>query len=239
MGSLRKMPVLIIVNGIITFIRQSTCKLRLINVILFFLLINPQLYSQGIQKTLLSLVNKDSLKNIYGNNKAFIPGYELQSLVALSFYPELINTRITFKLADKESVAKTTITFLSVFNSGDKHFIIYINNNKNSTGLLLQEAPFKAQVGAIGHELAHVADFNKRSFPGMLGWAIKYLFKRGRINIERKTDISTIQHGLGMELYYFVDFILNHSTANSQYKKFKRLNYLTPAEILELTKKLQ
>ncbi|HUS00787.1 MAG TPA: hypothetical protein VMY77_03630, partial [Chitinophagaceae bacterium] len=65
---------------------------------------------------------------------------------------------------------------------------------------------------------------------------ITYLFKRGRMNIERKTDISTIQHGLGMELYYFVDFVLNHSTANSQYKKFKRLNYLTPAEILALTK---
>ena len=210
--------------------------MRFIIFILSFLLPSTQLYSQPIQKTLLSSVNKDSLKNIYGNNKEFIPGYELQSLVALSFYPELINTKITFKLADKESVAKTTITFFSVFNSRDKHFIVYINNDKSRTGLLLQDAPFKAQVGAIGHELAHVADFNKRSFPGMVWWGIKYVSKKSRIKIERRTDISTIQHGLGMELYYFVDFVLNHSTANSQYKKFKRLNYLTPAEILALTK---
>ena len=214
--------------------------MRFINVILFcFLLPSTQLYSQDVQKTLLSAVNKDSLKNIYSNNKEFIPGYELQSLVALSFYPELINTKITFRLADKESVAKTTITFFSVFNSGDKHFIIYINNKKSRTGLLLQEASFKAQVGAIGHELAHVTDFNKKSFTGMIAWGIKYIFKKGKIDIERKTDISTIQHGLGMELYYFVDFILNHSTANSQYKKFKQLNYLTPAEILALTRKLE
>jgi hypothetical protein len=212
--------------------------LRLINIILFFFLPGAQLYSQDVQKALLSSVNKDSLKNIYGNNKEFIPGYELQSLVALSFYPELIDTRITFKSADKESVAKTTITFFSILKSSDKHFIIYINNNKTSTGLLLQEASFKAQVGAIGHELAHVADFNKKSFAGMVWWSLKYTFKKSRINIERKTDLSTIEHGLGMELYYFVDFVLNRSAANSQYKKFKRLNYLTPAEILELTKKL-
>ncbi|HUS03414.1 MAG TPA: hypothetical protein VMY77_16860 [Chitinophagaceae bacterium] len=211
--------------------------MRLIHVILFFLLLfNTPSYSQGIQKTLLSAVNKDSLRNIYGINKEFITEYELQSLVALSFYPELINTRITFKLADKESVAKTTISFSSVFNSGDKHFFIYINNNKSSTGLLLNDASFQAQVGAIGHELAHAADFDKKNLVGMVSWGIKYLFKRARMNIERKTDISTIQHGLGMELYYFVDFVLNHSTANSQYKKFKRLNYLTPAEIVELTK---
>ena len=212
--------------------------MRLINPILVCLLLFcTQLYSQDVQKTLVSVVNKDSLKNIYGNNKEFIPGYELQSLVALSFYPELIDTRITFKLADKESVAKTTITFSSVFNSGDKHFIIYINNNKNSTGLLLNEGSFQAQVGAIGHELAHAADFDKKNFVGMISWGIKYLFKRSRMNIERETDISTIRHGLGIELYYFVDFVLNHSTANSQYKKFKRLNYLTPAEILERTKR--
>ena len=211
-------------------------KIILLSLSLFF---SPQLYSQGIQKTLLSFINKDSLKNIYGNNKEFIPGYELQSLVALSFYPELINTKITFKLADKESIAKTTITFFSLFHTRDKHFIVYINDNKSRTGLLLKETSFNAQVGAIGHELAHVADFNKRSFLGMVKWGIKYISKKSRIKTERNTDISTIQHGLGMELYYFVDHALNHSTANDRYKKFKRQNYLSPEEILELTKRSQ
>lgn len=211
--------------------------MRSIIVILFFLFRTIQVYSQEVQKNLLSEINKDSLKNIYGNNKQFIPEYELQSLVALSFYPGLIDTRITFRLADKESVAKTTITLFSILNSSDKHFIIYINNNKSSTGILLQDASFQAQVGAIGHELSHVVDFDKKTFPGMVAWGIKYLFKKSRINIERSTDISTIQQGLGMELYSYVDFVLNHSTANSQYKKFKRLNYLTPDEILHLIKR--
>lgn len=212
--------------------------MRLITVILFILLLpGTHLYSQGIQRTVLSSINKDSLKNIYGSNKEFIPEYEIQSLVALSFYPELINTRITFRLADKESIAKTTITFFSIFHSSDKHFIIYINNNKSRTGFLLEDVPFNAQVGAIGHELSHVSDFDTKNFAAMAVWALKYLFKNERTNIERRTDVSTIEHGLGMELYYFVDFVLNRSTANNQYKKFKRLNYLSPAEILQLMQK--
>jgi hypothetical protein len=201
-----------------------------------FVFFSLQLYSQTVQKTLLKNINKDSLRTIYGNNKEFIPGYELQSLIALSFYPELIDTKITFRLADKESIAKTTVTFLSALHLNNKHFIIYINDNKSRTGLLLQDAPFTAGVGAIGHELAHVINFKNKTFLQMVAWGFKYIFKKGRIDIERKTDMATIQHGLGPELYNFVDFILNHSTANKQYKKFKRLNYLTPAEILQLTK---
>ena len=201
-----------------------------------FIFLTTQLYSQGIQKSLRANVNKDSLKNIYGNHKEFIPEYELQSLVALSFYPELVNTKISFRLSDKESVAKTTMTFLSIFNSSNKHFIIYINNNKSRTGLLLRDAPFIGQVGAIGHELAHVVDFQKKNFLQMACWGTKYILKKGRINAERKTDRSTIEHGLGPELYNFVDYVLNHSSANNKYKKFKRLNYLSPDEILHLIK---
>lgn len=204
-----------------------------------FLFLSTQLYSQGIQKSLLANVNKDSLKHIYGNNKEFIQEYQLQSLVALSFYPELVNTKISFRLSDKESIAKTTMTFFSVINSSNKHFIIYINKNKSRTGMLLQDASFIGQVGAIGHELAHVADFQKKNFLQMAGWGVKYIFKKGKINTERKTDRSAIEHSLGPELYNFVDFVLNHSSATNEYKKFKRLNYLSPGEILQLIKRSQ
>lgn len=208
--------------------------------ILFVLLnfLSVHLYSQNIN-TSLSTINKDSLKNIYGHNKKFIAEYELQSLVALSFYPELKETEITFRPVDIESVAKTTITFFSIFNSAEKHFIIYINTNKSRTGLVLNEAPFNAQVGAIGHELAHVANFKKKSLAGMVLWGIHYLSKNSRIKIERETDVSTIAHGLGMELYSFVYFVLNSSSANDEYKKFKRLHYLSPVEILEMTKNVK
>ena len=198
--------------------------------------LGTQAFSQGVNTASPAGMNKDSLKNIYGNNKHFISGYELQSLIALSYYPELKETEIDFRPVDIESIAKTTITFFSIFNSAEKHFIIYINSNKNRTGLLLSDAPFAAQVGAIGHELAHVANFSKKSLAGMVWWGINYLSKKHRIKIERETDISTIAHGLGIELYSFVDFVLNSSSANENYKKFKRLHYLSPAEIMEMVK---
>ena len=164
--------------------------LKISNIILFWVLnlLSTQLYSQGVP-TSSSSINKDSLKNIYGYNKHFIPEYELQSLIALSYYPELKETEITFRPVDIESIAKTTITFFSIFSSTEKHFIIYINTNKNRTGLLLSDAPFTAQVGAIGHELAHVANFRKKSLAGMVWWGINYLSKKHRIKSERKTDI--------------------------------------------------
>ena len=37
---------------------------------------------------------QDSLKELYGNNKTFIPKLELQALIALSHYPELKNIKI-------------------------------------------------------------------------------------------------------------------------------------------------
>ena len=216
-------------------------SLKKTDIILFLLLtlLSTQLYSQDINTNSPPGINRDSLQNIYGHNKNFIAEYELQSLLALSYYPELKEAEITFRPVDIESVAKTTITFFSIFNSAEKHFIIYINTNKSRTGLLLSDAPFNAQVGAIGHELAHVANFRNKSLAGMVWWSIKYLSNKNRIKTERNTDIATIAHGLGMELYSFVYFVLNSSSANDKYKKFKRLHYLSPSEILKMAKNVK
>jgi hypothetical protein len=204
-----------------------------------YCLISLQLYSQNIPAISAFDYNKDSLIKIYGRNKIFIPQYELQCLTALSFYPELIDVKINFIPADKESTAKTTIAFLSILKSNDKHYIIYINNNKSKNGLLLQDASFNAQVGAIGHELAHVTNFKRKNFLQMCFWGIKYIFKKLKLRIENNTDISTIKHGLGYQLYDFVDFVLNHSSATESYKIFKKKNYLSPDQILQYIKKYQ
>lgn len=204
-----------------------------------FSLISFHLFSQNIPTVTASDFNIDSLIKFYGRNKNFIPQYELQSLIALSFYPELSDVKINFILANKESTAKTTITFLSILNSSDKHFIIYINNNKSRTGMLLQDAAFNEQVGAIGHELAHIADLKKKNVVQIAFWGIKYLLKKGEVRIENNTDIITIKHGLGYQLYDFVDFVLNRSSANENYKTFKKKNYLSPEQILESIKKYQ
>lgn len=178
--------------------------------------------------------NKDSLNKIYGKRKVFIPGLELASLIALSFYPELKDSRITFKLAKKESTAKTTFTFGSFFNTADKHFIIYINKQKGITGFMFNDLPFNGQIGAIGHELAHVADFNAKGFFGIVWWGISYLSEKKRISIEKATDRSEIKHGLGSQLYEFGSFINNSEFITDSYRSFRKKYYLNTEDVLDI-----
>lgn len=177
--------------------------------------------------------NKDSLQKIYGSNKEFIKGLELPALVALSHYPELKNTRISFKLKNIESTGKTTFTFFSLFTPYNKHFIIWINNNKSRTGFLLQEVSFNAQIGALGHELAHVADFMNRGTLNIAGWALRYLNKNHQREIERQIDLATIHHGLGWQLYDWTNTIMSNPALSIKYKEMRHRNYLRAEEIRE------
>jgi len=177
--------------------------------------------------------NIDSLKNIYGNKKQLLKEFELQSLIALSYYPELINEHIRFKYSTINSSAQTTVTLISIFKKVNKQYIICINDDILKTGFLLKNVPFNAQVSVIGHELAHVSDFKRRSFFDMVWWGLSYLIVKQRTKIELRTDETTIEHGLGWPLYYWADYVLYHSTANKRYKKIKQTKYMQPRQILQ------
>ena len=181
--------------------------------------------------------NIDSLKKIYGIKKQLLKVYELQTLIALSYYPELLNEHIRFKYSDINGTAQTTVTFGSIFKKINKQYIIFINDSIKNTGLLLSDAPFDAQVAVLGHELAHVTDFKARSFFDMIWWGISYLIVKQQTRIEMRADKSTIRHGLGWPLYYWADYVLNHSGANERYKRIRETKYMQPNEILEYINK--
>ncbi len=183
--------------------------------------------------------NIDTLKLVYGNKKEFLKEYELPCLLALSYYPELQDDFITFKYAGIKSTAISTMTFLSVLKKKGKHFVIVFNDNKKTTGILLNQVPLNAQVALIAHELAHIADFKKRDFLGMARWSISYQFAKSRAKIEKSADEMVIKRGLGIELYDWIDFVLNHSTANNQYLEMKRKIYLSPVRVLAEIKKIK
>ena len=204
--------------------------MKLIYIFVFFISIE-QAFSQTNRNISPADYQLAELQQKFGNNKKFIPGLELQSLIALSFYPELTDCKIDFKLSGQESMAKTTLSFVSlIFNF--KHFLIYINNNRSGPGLMIKDLPFNAQVGALGHELAHAADFMHKNLPGMIWWGIKYLNKNKRRSIERSADLTTIRHGLGWQLFDYTTFVMESPAASSGYKKFKSRYYLHPEEIL-------
>ena len=178
---------------------------------------------------------ENSLKNSYAKNKILPDSFKIQTLIALSQYPELIKTPIEFK---EKRIATTMVTRPKpnfIFkNKKNREYVIYINNStKRIKGVLLDTVPFNAQVGIIGHELGHVVDFSDKSTFTILGNGIAYMFGNWRRKFEYSIDQIAIQHGFVWQLYDFSDFILNKSFASEKYKKYKRENYMSPNQILK------
>ncbi|MDP4290806.1 MAG: hypothetical protein Q8908_06965 [Bacteroidota bacterium] len=174
----------------------------------------------------------DSLFLKYGAKKVFVKEFELQALIALSYYPELADVPITFRQRDiKTTMAVRPEYFSALRNQGRKYIIFIDNDIHNNDGILLRDIPFNAQIGIMGHELAHIMDYEHRSVLGIVMLALNYVTFRNHAQYEKSIDRFAIRRGLGWQELEFADFIENNSKASMKYKHFKKVNYLSPAEI--------
>ena len=178
----------------------------------------------------------DSLCNDYSVNKSLDPAFELPTLIALSHYPELKNARVLFVEKSINTTAACRPIWTSLFRRRNQRvYKIYINNNPEKIkGALLQEVPFDAQIGLIGHELGHIVDYSDKNIFQIIALGFKYLFIPGRVGVERRVDNITIAHHLGWQLYDFDDFVINRSKVSKVYKAYKRRVYYKPEELLQL-----
>ncbi len=169
----------------------------------------------------------------YGKNKRFIEALELQTLIALSYYPELVGVHIRFKLMNIKTTMQARPTTTSILNASKKRvYIIFIDKKiVNRRGVNILSAPFNAQIGIIGHELAHISDYESCSNIGILKFGFDYLDKKKKKNIEHYTDLITVAHGLGWQLYDWASFVFDDSGADEKYLKFKAKYYLKPEDI--------
>lgn len=200
--------------------------------LLFFL--SATTLAQNNYSIVLDKYNPDSLEKNNGTNKKFLPEIKTAALIALSWFPELKDDAIIFKYKNINSTARTTMTLPSLFESNNKTFIIYINNDSSRNGIALQDIPEAAMVGLIGHELAHVKIFKQKRFFELLFWGFKYLFQKQQKKLEIQTDELTIKMGLGWPLFAWADYVINHSHAKESYIKMKENKYLSPTQILKL-----
>jgi hypothetical protein len=163
-----------------------------------------------LQITIFSFISKaatgepviDSVPE-FGNKKEIPPQFEKPILTALSYFPELKNVHIVFRIKKAYSSLTTKPNFAGVFKRKDhRTYIITISNETIDTlrPLLLQNLTFEQQVGVIGHELSHVVDFNSKNFPQTLGVGIGHISKKYLDKMEFNTDRICIQHGLGKYL---------------------------------------
>jgi hypothetical protein len=175
----------------------------------------------------------DTLRSQYSNNKFLYEKYELQTLVALSFYPELKNTKISFKRRELKTTMVARPKGIEVFRGkGKRHYIIYINDFP-SAKVSSDSVSFNAQVGVIGHELAHIADYEQISSLKILYVGISYFNKKFKRKFERATDLRTINHGLVWQCYDFALYVHNSRNAPAEYITYKKKFYMSPKEIKE------
>jgi hypothetical protein len=175
----------------------------------------------------------DSLKTKFGKNKIIPAEIELECLVALSYYPELVDAHVEFLWNDKiSSTMKMMPTIKSFFFHKKLKYVVHMNKSAASTNLNINDLSFNAKVGWIGHELGHVLQCVEKSRLGVLMIGIRHSSKKFITKHERETDIITIQHGLGYALYEGMHFTFNRPNIHPKYLEGLKKNYLSLDEIL-------
>ncbi len=143
------------------------------------------------------------LKTKFGNKKTLPLGFEKQALIALSYFSELKDVEIIFKVKNKITPLASRPSFWAMFRkNGKRTYIIIISRKSNSflTPILLQNLSYNAQIGVLGHELSHISDFNNNKFGEMCRVLFGHLSKKYVNRFEYNTDQICIDHGLGYQL---------------------------------------
>ncbi len=172
----------------------------------------------------------DSLLLIYGNNKIFVEEFLEPTLIALSHYPELVDTPIEFKCSAEATTMAARPKTMSMFFG--RKYVVLINDKEEFEGIHLGDVPRNAQIGIIGHELAHIADYQNHNLFGVVGILFRYSSKKRKPLFEKEIDRATIERGLGWQLYDWAHYSLSDDSGSTpKYREFKRKHYLTPQEI--------
>ncbi len=168
---------------------------------------------------------------------------EAETQKALSYYPALKDTPISFKF--KKNIKKSTMQAQPVLSSffrsrKNRKFVILISKRVKIDKEIFKitDVPSDVLIGWIGHELGHVMDYRARGTIDMFFFGIKYLYSTGHIQeVERAADTFAVAHGMGDYILKTKDFILNHADISETYKARIRELYLSPEEIMQLIKK--
>lgn len=181
--------------------------------IIFFLFLNIS-NAQEIVKTFhedgITAENRLYLKSEFGNFKSIPEEFEDQVLIALSYFPELKNINIKFRIKNRITPLTTRPNLMGIFKNAKKRtYIITISTKSTSylDAIIFKNLNYNAQIGVLGHELSHVSSYLNNGFGKM--WNIVWIeiFSKKKVNqFEYNTDLNCINHGLG---YQLLDWSIN------------------------------
>jgi len=180
------------------------------------------------------------LKKNFGTYKTYPPRYEEQILIALSYYPELKNVPIHFRIKEKHTPLSTRSSWSGLLKEPQKRdYVITISSNTEQMlrPILFQNLSFNAQIGVIGHELGHVIEFESMATLNIMEHAAQNVSSKYIDHFEFKTDSICIAHGLGYQLLAWSTYVRhamhrdNWDGADNVHKPMMRERYMNPLSI--------
>lgn len=158
----------------------------------------------------------------------------LAFFVALRHYPELNQVKVHLKLKPIASTMQAQPRWDFIFHKRkNRNYSVFVNSNASITGLSYQDLSFNSLVGWIGHEMAHLLDYSKKSNRQLFAFISSYVFDKNELRrTERKADKVTINHGLGSQLLEGVNFFHRSKKIKNTYREKKKKYYLSPEEII-------
>ena len=146
----------------------------------------------------------------FATQKKYPKQIEKPLLTALSYYPELKDTKIIFRLKKRNTPLTSRPRFFHVFKGKKKRvYVITISTKtlKTFEPILFHNLPYNAQIGVLAHELGHIVTYKQKSSFQILGIALKLLNAKFVDRFEYETDHIAIQHGMGHQLFGWSVFV--------------------------------
>lgn len=214
-------------------------KVRKEGAILFYLGLNLQdITVKPVQK-----ISKDSIQfNLekliqrFGFNKKVPQDVLCNFYTAIGYYPELrkVNIKVRYGKIKTTMQCRPRWDYL-LHKKENRSYVIYIGKKiRNGNGILYENLPLNAQIGLIGHELAHIIDYQSMNNFQMSRFGIDYLLTKKKREIENRTDLIAIHRGLGYQIKDFSKYVFEESGASFNYLKYKMKFYFKPNQIKEI-----
>jgi hypothetical protein len=190
---------------------------------------------QNINKDSIQL-NVEKLKQRFGFNKK-VPKEILSNFyTAIGYYPKLKNVNIKVRYGIIKTTMQCRPRWDFLFHKRkNRSYVIYIGNKlKKGQGILYRNLPLNAQIGVIGHELAHIVDYQSMNNVKIIKFGINYLKSKKKKEIENRTDLIAIHRGLGYQISDFSKYVFEESGASFKYLRYKMKFYFRPHQIREI-----
>ncbi len=181
-------------------------------------------------------LNLDKLKRKFGYKKK-IPNEILSNFyTAIGYFFDLENVNIKVRYGNIKTTMQCRPRWDFLFHKKEnRSYVIYIGKKiKNGNGILYQNLPLNAQIGVIGHELAHIVDYQSMNNLQLCRFGIDYLTSKKKKDIENRIDLIAIHRGLGYQIGDFAKYVFEESGASKAYLKYKTKFYFRPNQIKEI-----